>query len=63
MRKYGNLFEIKRIYFYNGGYLDMSTDSNELDKTGKLFCNYYDKNDNEWCFRFHGEMVQSVKDK
>ena len=61
MHKFGNIYEIIRIYFYNNGYLDISSDNPELTKNGELYCDYFDSKDNEWCFRFYGEMVSSSK--
>jgi len=56
MRKEGSSYFVNRIYFYNGGSIEFDFDE-PLDKKGDMVCDYgYDEN--EWCFRFYGEMIK-----
>ena len=56
MRKEGSSYFVNRIYFYNGGSIEFDNDE-PLNKKGKMVCDYgYDEN--EWCFRFYGDMVK-----
>lgn len=61
IHKIGSRYEVKRIYFSNGGYLDINNEyenDDPLRKNGKLSCDgYYDTNGKEWYFRFYGETL------
>ena len=62
MIKLDKRYSIKKIYFNNGGYLDIisyDTD-NHLSKDGKMYCDFY-ANGKEWCFRFYGEQIKETK--
>ena len=57
MHKDGEYYEVNRIYFYNGGYIDFE-DCEDGNKDGEMFYCAPIDDERDWGFRFYGDIIK-----